>query len=57
MKYYVTAILGGMMDEDACFDTLEEAKETRDKWNAEEKANGHEDGFWMVVDENGEETK
>ena len=57
MKYYVTAILGGMMDEDACFDTLEEAKKTRDKWNAEEKTKWHEDGFWMVVDENGEEIK
>lgn len=57
MKYYVTAILAGIMDEEASFNTLEEAKEVRDKWNAEAKANGHEDGFWMVVDENGEEIK
>ncbi len=53
MKYYVTAEICGIIDEDGTFNTLEEAIAVRDKWNAEAVAEGHDDGFWIVSDESG----
>lgn len=53
MKYYVTAEICGVIDEDGTFDTLEEALATRDKWNKEAEEEGHAPGFWIVSDQDG----
>lgn len=53
MKYYVVDCMTGVKTEDCCFDTLEEAKETSEKWSAEESERGHQGNYWSVIDENG----
>ena len=55
MKYYVTICIAGTMDEEDCYNTLEEAMKVRAERDAESMKEGHNEGFWIVVDENGKE--
>lgn len=56
MKYYVTICIAGDMDEEDCYNTLEEAMAVRAERDAHDISTGkHEPGFWIVVDENGKE--
>lgn len=53
MAYYVTISIAGTMEEEGRFDTLAEAKAERDRLDAEAVAKGHEPGFWIILDEDG----
>lgn len=55
MKYYVTISIAGTMDEEDCYNTLEEAMKVRAEHDAYSMSKGHNEGFWIVVDENGKE--
>jgi len=54
MKYFVVDCITGVRGGKGYTD-LDKAKARRDKLNAEEVANGHPDGFWIIVDSDGEE--
>ena len=53
MKYFVTDCITGVTEGIDVIDTLEEAIEIRDKLNAQRKAEGGSDEFWIAVDEEG----
>lgn len=53
--YYIVDCITGVRDEDGAIESLEEAKALRDRMNAERKASGASDEFWMIIDENGKE--
>ena len=55
MKYYVTICIAGTKDDEDCYNTLEEAMNVRAERDKDSMAKGHEEGFWIVVDENGKE--
>lgn len=55
MKYYVTISIAGTRDEEDCYNTLEEALKVRAEHDKESMAKGHSEGFWIVVDEDGNE--
>ena len=42
-------------DEEDCYNTLEEAMKVRAERDKASMAKGHEEGFWIVVDEDGKE--
>lgn len=52
MKYYLTISIAGVINPEDSFDSLEEAKAEASR---RDKEDGHEPGFWIVVDENGKE--
>lgn len=55
MKYFVTDCITGVTEGIEVIDTLEEAIAIRDKLNAQRKAEGGSDEFWIILDENGNE--
>lgn len=55
MKYYVTDCITGTMEEDGKFESLEEAKAQRARLDKEAMKEGHEEGFWIIVGEDGKE--
>lgn len=55
MKYYVTICIAGTMEEEGMFESLEEAKAERAKLDEEAMKEGHEEGFWIILDEDGNE--
>lgn len=60
MKYYVTDCISGVYGEKEgipAIATIEEARAIRDKWNAERKAEGGSDTFWIIVNGRGKEVK
>lgn len=57
-KYYIVDCISGYHDEDdepIC--SIAEARAERDRLNAERKANGASDDFWLIVDSKGNEVK
>lgn len=55
MAYYVTGYIGLDKDEEGKFESLEEAKTERARLDADAIADGHEPGFWIIIDEEGKE--
>ena len=55
MKYFVTDCITGVTEGIEVIDTLEEDIAIRDKLNAQRKAEGGSDEFWIILDENGKE--
>lgn len=53
MKYYVTISIAGTKEEEGMFESLEEAKAERARLDKLAMDDGHEEGFWIIIDENG----
>lgn len=57
-KYYITDRISGYHDEeDMVYTKIAEARAERDRLNAERKASGASDDFWMVIDSKGNEVE
>lgn len=54
MRYFVVDCITGVKHGKGYAD-LDKAKSRRDKLNADEVKNGHPDGFWIIVDQDGNE--
>lgn len=55
-KYYIVDRISGYHDEDdMVYTKIAEARAERDRLNAERKAEGSTDDFWMVIDSKGNE--
>ena len=57
MAYYVTISIAGTMEEEDRHETLASAREERDRLDEEAVAKGHEPGFWIILDEDGNEVE
>lgn len=55
-NYYIVDCISGYRDEETVpFTKIAEARAERDRLNAESKAQGHSDNFWIIVDSKGNE--
>ena len=52
MRYFVVDCITGVKHGKG-YAKLEDAEKKRDRLNANEVANGHPDGFWIIVDSDG----
>lgn len=58
MKYYIVDCISGYHDEDdEPFTSLKEARTEREIMNREAVKQGHRPGFWLIVDEHGNEVE
>ena len=53
-NYYIVDCITGCTEGVEPVHSIEEARMIRDKWNAERKAEGGSDEFWIIVNGKGE---
>ena len=56
-NYYIVDCISGCREGVEPVHSIAEARAIRDKWNAERKAEGGSDEFWVIVDSKGNEVK
>ena len=56
-NYYIVDCITGTKEGAEPIHSIDEARKTRDEWNAKRKAEGGSDEFWMIVDGKGNEIK
>lgn len=54
MRYFVVDCISGVRGGKGYTD-LDKAKQRRDKLDAKAVKEGHSEGFWIIIDENGNE--